>query len=193
MLFKPRTFLVSYKTSCHAWIGQKRAQSSCNLWIYSNFRWLRGEVLHHRASRSQWRCRNHRELACLLKTLSAWLLSVNLWFLLLLFPQGRSLADSLLRFALQRSVLNRWSWTLLSLVTDAVTCHSTQTDSQRFHLETPEEPLCIGGCVWARWSLFTLIGRMQITGESWASFLFSKNSLQISISIDQFNIDDSMF
>lgn len=57
-------------------------------WIYSNFHWLRGEVLHHRASRSQWRCKNHRELACLLKTLSAWLLSVNLWLVLSTFSSG---------------------------------------------------------------------------------------------------------
>lgn len=64
-------------------------------------------------------------------------------FFSLPFPQGRSFADSLPRFALQRRALNRWSWTLLSLVTDAVICHSTPTNSQRFHLETPERRLCI--------------------------------------------------
>lgn len=52
-------------------------------------------------------------------------------------------AGSLLQSALQRTASNRRSWTPLSLATDAVTCHSTPTDSQRFHLETPEQRLCI--------------------------------------------------
>lgn len=107
--------------------------------------------------------KKHCQLGCFL-----WIYD----FFLLLVPRGRSVAGSLLRLALQRRALNRWSWTLLSLVTDAVTCHSTQTHSQRFRVETPEEWLWIGDCVWARWNLFTLIGTMQIAGEPWASCFF---------------------
>lgn len=58
-------------------------------------RWLRGEALHHRASRSQWTCLKHWDLVRLLKkkkkTLSAWLLSVNLWFLLATCSSGSEL------------------------------------------------------------------------------------------------------
>lgn len=91
VVFKPRTFLVSYKTFWQAKIGQKRAQSSCHLWNYSTFCWLQGKMLHHQASCCRWHCEKHRELACLLKTLSAWLLSVNLWFLLAIFFSGSEL------------------------------------------------------------------------------------------------------
>lgn len=78
-----------------------------------------------------------------------------------------NLTNRLLCFALQRRALNRWSWTLLSLVTDAVTCHSPETDARKFpQLFLPGDTWGMAQTLWLDASSveFTvLLGTMQIT------------------------------
>lgn len=139
---------------------------------------------------SQWRCEKHRAWAYSLKTQSAWLLSVNPRFLLATFSWGLELRWQPAAACPPEGSIKQVK--LNAAVISYTCCHlpHTHSDSQRLRLEMPEEWLWIGDCFWARWSLFALIGTMQITGECWASLFFSKSSLQISISIDRFNIDD---